>query len=243
VSSASPILLPVAASLVVLATAVSGCATTQDANKRASINADRTLASRKPLVLRGTDPHVQVIRTSVVAGKDGSAIVVVLRNRGEEPVNDVPIEVGRRGGEPLNAGRNVPYFQSHAPAIAPGDEATWVYVSKEKLGSSPVYARVGTPASFAPRSDRVPELDVSDSGAESGKQGSSVVAEVANDTGIPQYGLDVYAVARKAGRYVAAGRASLTHLGVDQSAELTLRLIGDANGSQIQIYAPPTLFE
>ncbi len=82
-SSANPILLPVAASLVVIATAVSGCATTQDANKRASIQADRTLASRKPLVLRGTDEAVRVVRTSVVSGKDGSAIVVVLRNRGE----------------------------------------------------------------------------------------------------------------------------------------------------------------
>jgi hypothetical protein len=243
VSSASPILIPVAASLVVLATAVSGCATTQDANKRASIQADRTLASRKPLVLHGTDRDVQVVRTSVVSGGDGSAIVVVLRNRGDAPVNDLPIEVGRHGGEALNAGRNVPYFQSHAPAIAPGAEATWVYVSKEKLGSGPVYARIGTAPALAPKAGNVPELDVSDAGAQSGKGGSSVVAEVANGTGIPQYGLDVYAVASRGGRYVAAGRASLTHLGVDQSAELTLNLIGDAKGSRIQIYAPPTLFE
>jgi hypothetical protein len=241
VSSASPILL--AASLAVLATAISGCATTQDANKRASINADRTLASRKPLTLDGTDRNVQVGRTTVISGKDGSAIVVVLRNRGDEPVNDLPIELGRRGGDPLNAGRNVPYFQSHAPAIAGGAEATWVYVTKERLGSGPVYARVGTPAPFAPKADRVPELDVSDSSGKSAKGESSVVAEVANGTGIPQYALDVYAVARKGGRYVAAGRASLTHLGVDQKAHLTLPLIGDAKGSQIQIYAPPTLFE
>jgi len=228
---------------VVIATAVSGCATTQDANKRASIQADRTLASRKPLVLRGTDEAVRVVRTSVVSGKDGSAIVVVLRNRGEAPVNDLPIEVGRRGGDPLNAGRNVSYFQSHAPAIAPGAEATWVYVTKERIGSGPVFARLGTPPAIAPKADRVPALEVSERGTHSGKAGSSVIAEVANDSGIPQYGLDVYAVARRGGRYVAAGRASLTHLGVDQKAELTLNLIGDAKGSQIQIYAPPTLFE
>jgi hypothetical protein len=241
VSSASPLLIPLAASLVALATVASGCASTQDANRRASIQADRTLASRKPLVLRGTDRNVQVLRTSVVSGKDGSAIVVALRNRGDSPVNDLPIEVGERGGEALNAGRNVPYFQSHAPAIAPGAEATWVYVSKQKLGSRPVYARVGTPAAGAPRTDSVPELEVSDSRASKG--GRDVVAEVANDTGIPQYELDVYAVARKGRRYVAAGRVSLEHLGVDQAARLTLPLIGDAKGSEIQIYAPPTLFE
>ncbi len=232
-----------AASLAALATVVSGCATTQDANKRASITADRTLASREPLVLRGREPSVQVVRTSVVSGKDGSAIVVVLRNRGDAPVNDLPIEVGPRGGDPLNAGRNVPYFQSHAPAIAPGQEATWVYVTKERLGAGPIYARLGAPAPFAPRPGSVPELDVRDSAALSHKGSSSVVAEVVNDTGIPQYALEVYAVAREGGRYVAAGRASLTHLGVDQRAELTLRLIGDAEGSRVQIYAPPTLFE
>ena len=243
VSSVSPRWAPVAASLLVIAAAVSGCATTQDANKRASIQADRTLASREPLALNGTDRAVQVVRTSIVSGKDESAIVVLLRNRGELPANDLPIEVGRQGGGPLNTGKNVPYFQSHAPAIAPGAETTWVYVSKERLGSGPVYARVGNAAASAPHASEVPELDVSDSGVHSANGGSTVVAEVGNGTGIPQYGLDVYAVARKGDRYVAAGRASLTHLGVDQSAQLRLNLVGDPKGSQIQIYAPPTLFE
>ena len=242
-SSASPILVPIAASLVALAAAVSGCASTQDANKRASIQADRTLASREALVLRGSDKDVQVVRTAVVSSKDGSAIVVLLRNRGDAPVNDLPIEVGERGADPLNARPNVPYFQSHAPAIAAGAEATWVYVTKEKIGAAPVYARIGAPPAIAPKAERVPELDVTDAGAQDGKGGSSVVAEVANDSGIPQYGLDVYAVARRGNRYVAAGRASLTHLGVNERTELTLNLIGDAKGSQIQIYAPPTLFE
>ena len=96
-SASSDLAAAVAASLLLLAVVLSGCATTQDADKRASITADRTLASRKPLQLRGTDREVQVVRTSVIHGKDGSAIVVVLRNRGDSPVNDLPIEVGPRG--------------------------------------------------------------------------------------------------------------------------------------------------
>jgi hypothetical protein len=86
----------------------------------------------------------------------------------------------------------------------------------------------------------VSELKVGES---DGKGGSSIQAEVTNDTGIPQYDLDVYAVARKGGRFVAAGRANLEHLGVDQSAHLSLPLIGDAKGTRIQVYAPQTLFE
>lgn len=238
-ASVSPIWALGAASLVVLAAAVSGCATTQDANKRASIQADRTLASREPLALRGTDRNVRVVSTSVINGKDGSAIVVVLRNRGDHPVNDLPIEVGPDGGEPVNARPNVPYFQSHAPAIAPGEEATWVYVSKEPLHADRAFARVGTPATPPlTTAEHLSKLETDGSG-----RGSSVDAEVTNDVGIPQYNLDVYAVARKGGRYVAAGRANLEHLGVSKTAQLTLPLIGDAKGARIQVFAPQTLFQ
>lgn len=240
-ASASSIWPLCAASLLLGVVVLSGCATTQDADKRASITADRTLASREPLRLRGTDRDVEVVRTSVIHGKDGSAIVVVLRNRGDSPVNDLPIEVGPEGGQPLNVRPNVPYFQSHAPAIAPGREVTWVYVTKDRIGSSRAFARVGAPAPKpVTTAGQVSELEVGDS---PGQGGSSVQAEVTNDTGIPQYNLDVYAVARKGHRYVAAGRANLEHLGVSKSAHLSLSLIGNATGTQVQVFAPQTLFE
>ena len=64
-----------------------------------------------------------------------------------------------------------------------------------------------------------------------------------SDSGVPQYDLDVYAVALRGGRYVAAGRASLEHLGVSKSAHLTLPVTGDAKGTRIHVFAPQTLFE
>ena len=76
------------ASLALLAAVVSGCATTQDANRRIDVRFSRTLASRQPLHFHGTDPNVRVVSTDVVDGKDSSAIVVVLRNTGDDPVND-----------------------------------------------------------------------------------------------------------------------------------------------------------
>ena len=239
-ASASPIWVAGVA-LLGLAVSVAGCATTQDANQRASIQADRTLASRKSLVVRGRDRDVQVVRTSVVKGKQGSAIVVVLRNRGDRPVNDLPIEVGPRGGQAVNTRANLPYFQTHAPAIAAGEEATWVYVSRRPLHASRAFARVGAPAKPpVTTAGRVSALETEDSATPGG---SSVVARITNDLGIPQYNLDVYAVARKRGRYVAAGRANLEHLGVSQTEQVTLPLIGDAKGAQIEVFAPQTLFE
>ncbi len=238
-SASPPIWALGAITLVFVGAALSGCATTQDANKRASIQADRTLASRKPLELRGTDRDVQVVSTTVLNGKDGSAVVAVLRNRGAEPVNDLPIEVGPAGGEPVNTRPNVPYFQSHAPAIPPGEETTWVYVSKDPLESDRAFVRVGDrPTPHLETADHVSELDAD------GEAGvSSVRAEVTNDSGVPQYGLDVYAVARKDGRLVAAGRANLEHLGVSQKARLSLPVIGDAKGAHVQIFVPQTLFQ
>jgi hypothetical protein len=240
VASASPPTWALGAiTLMFVGVVLSGCATTQDANRRASVQADRTLASRKALELRGTDPDVQVVSTTVLNGKDGSAVVAVLRNRGDHPVNDLPIEVGPAGGEPVNARPNVPYFQSHAPAIAPGDQATWVYVSKDPLGSNRAFVRVGAhPTPPLTTTGHVSELQTG------GKvDGSSVRAEVTNDTGVPQYDLDVYAVARKGGRLVAAGRANLEHLGVTNSAHLALPVIGDAKRARVQIFAPQTLFQ
>jgi hypothetical protein len=240
VASVNPILTLGTIAVLVLAAAVSGCATTQDANERASVQADRTLESRKPLRMHGTARSVEVVRTAVVNGKDGSAVVVVLRNRGSDPVNDLPIEVGPRGGAPLNAAANVPYFQSHAPAIAPGAEATWVYVTKQRLHSDGAYVKVGAPAAHPVTVARhVSDLEIADER----RAGSNLHARVINGTGIPQYDLDVYAVAVRGGRYVAAGRVSLAHLGVDSSADLTFPLVGDARGGHVQVFAPQTLFQ
>jgi len=239
VASASSTWALCATAALFLAAVASGCATTQDANKRASITADRTLASRKPLELKRVDPHVQVVSTTVLNGKQGSAVVAVLRNRGDQPVNDLPIEVGPEGGQPVNTRPNVPYFQSHGPAIAPGEQTTWVYVSKDPLGARRAFVRVGAPEpSPVTTAGHVDELDATGSGA-----GAAVQAQVTNDTGVPQYDLDVYAVARRGRRYVAAGRANVVHLGVTESARLSLPLIGDAKGAQVEVFAPQTLFQ
>jgi hypothetical protein len=242
VASVNPISALGAASLVVLAVVATGCQTTQDANRRIDVRFGRTLASREPLEFHGSAPDVKVVSTGVVDGKDSSAVVVVLRNTGDDPVNDLPIEVGIRGSRPLNTGANVPYFQSHAPAIAPGEVATWVYAAKDRLHGT-AFARVGAPAKPAlTTAGSVPTLEVSEPDRGAGKDGQ-VQVEVRNDTGIPQYDVDVYAAARRGGHYVAAGRGTVEHLGTGSAAQLTLRLIGDAKGTDVHVYAPPTLFE
>ena len=76
--------------------------------------------------------------TTVIHGKDGTAIVVVLRNRGTQPVNDLPIAVGPEGrparSTPARTCRTSSPTRRRSP---PGREATWVYVTKDQIGSEP----------------------------------------------------------------------------------------------------------
>ena len=42
---------------------------------------------------------------------------------------------------------------------------------------------------------------------------------------------------------MAAGGGSLEHLGAKASGQVKLKLIGDAKGTQIHVFAPQTIFE
>src|SRR5439155_25317551 len=106
--------------------------------------------------------------------------------------------------------------------------------------SGAAFARVGRPGSPLTTAGHVSDLTVSDATAAGG---SSATAQVSNGTGVPQYDLDVYAVATKGDRYVVAGRTSLEHLGVDQSSRPSVPLIGDAKGARVTVFAPQTLFQ
>ena len=65
---------------------------------------------------------------------------------------------------------------------------------------------------------------------------------VSNRSGIPQYDLQVYAVAIRAGRDVGAGRAEVTHLGTNATTTLSVTLLGVDQGAALRLIALPTIF-
>jgi hypothetical protein len=226
------------AALLPVAFAASGCQTTQQQNDRLELRATRELASRKPVAVDKPSPDVKVTGTSVVSGKDGSAIVVALQNNGTKAASDLPIEVGA-GGRVLNGGKELPYFQTHAPALAPGERGTWVFTTKEKAGGDP-FAKVGAaPSPPVSSADGLPEL----AATASAQQGGSVTVDVANKSDIPQYDLQVYAVAKDAHGYLAAGAATLEHLGSGSDHSVALHLTGDPKNAPVQLFTSPTYFE
>lgn len=224
-----------------MALAVTGCATTQDEAARLQINSARLRAAEVPVRIAQSDPGVRVTTTALVSGTGGSAVVVRLRNLLARPVSDLGLLVGysQRGKRLtyLNKAPGLDYFQTHVPAIAAHGVLTWVFTTSRRLPTGvTVFAHLGEPSAAAPALPAtLPSLGISQAG--------SAQVTVSNPTAVPQYQLQVYGVAQRRGRYVAAAQANIEHLGTGSSKAIRLALIGSAAGSRLSLEVPPTIFK
>jgi hypothetical protein len=225
--------------------ALSGCVTTQQRNVRAQLRATRLLASRKAVVVKRRNPDVRVEAVALIHDARESALVVTLRNRSPRVLTDLPISVGVTAGGRrtlLNRRGGLEYFKSHVAAIGPRALARWVFTTRTRIARrAHPFALVGAPA--APpvsAASSLPTIVVAPLAGTAAAR--SVRVRVHNPTPIPQYGLPVYALARRGTRYVAAGRGTLDDLGSGSTATIRLRLIGSAARASLQLEALPTIF-
>jgi hypothetical protein len=72
---------------------------------------------------------------------------------------------------------------------------------------------------------------------------AAVRVVLANDSDVPQFGLQVYAVVRVHGRVLAAGTATVRHLGSRGRASARVALFGAPGRHTARVHAPPTIFE
>ncbi|MBV9607820.1 MAG: hypothetical protein JO027_22085 [Solirubrobacterales bacterium] len=218
---------------------LTGCVSTQRIAARARLVDARILASQTVPAAVRADPEISVARPVVVRATGGSAIVVTLRNDSAHVLSDLPLSVGirPRRGRPayLNRAANLDYFQTHVASIAPHAVVTWVFTTGRRVGSSlRAFATVGFPQIQSVAGPDLPRIAVSAlrSGAVS----------VVNRSTIPQYDLPVYAVAVRGGRVVAAGEATVAHLGTHGHTTLTVALLGNGRGAALHLTALPTIF-
>jgi hypothetical protein len=231
-----------ALALAVLApAALAGCVSTQRLDERAQLRATRLLASRAPILVTRAAPQVRVGPVAVLRAGGATALVVTLRNVSAQALTDLPISVGyARSGRRvyLNRRAGLDYFQTHVAAIAARGTARWVLTTRRRVPrAARPFAVVGAPAAVA-RSVALPALVAT--AARRWRGGLAV--RVRNASDVPQYPLPLYAFAVRAGRYVAAGRASLGHLGTRATATVRLRLVGAARGAAVSVEALPTIF-
>jgi hypothetical protein len=231
-------------------TVLTGCDSTQQQAVRARLKAERFIASAAPTRVRRRNPDIRVVAVKLVRGSAGSAITVRLRNAAARPWHDLPISVGILGSlghrSYLNASPNTYYFKTHLASIAARGSVTWVFTTDQQLpfGAKP-FALVGARSSVpATLEHTLPQIDVATASSPSGAKGTRrLLVKVTNTSAVPQYQLQIYALGLDRGRYVAAGGATLAHLGTETSETVAVSMIGAQSPPSIELEALPTMFQ
>jgi hypothetical protein len=243
VPSANPrIAIPLAVGLSVT---LAGCVSTQTKNARLVIENERTVDTQALVRVTRVNPQVAVSGIALVRAPRGAAIAVSLHNLASHPFSDLPISIGiaRPTGARyyLNRKANLGYLDTHIVALGARTTTSWVLPLRQtKLPAGRLFADVGySQVPAGTRQGSLPSIAVSAAGA--GNSGGIEVA-VDNRSGVPQARLPVYAVARKAGHDVAAGRATIDALSGGAHRMLRLQLLGSFNGATVELSAAPTIF-
>lgn len=228
--------------------ALAGCDTTQRQNVRAKLRAEREIASRVPVRVTRAHPQVRVTGVTLLRHGGRPTVVVDLRSSAPRPLTDLPIVVGLRSAAghetALNRRGGLGWFQTHVPAIPAHGSITWVFSGRRPAAATGrPFARVGLPsAPILTHAASLPAIEAVGAASGGGREGKARV-RVRNRSDVPQYGLQVYALARSAGRYVAAGKASLVHLGTGASATVAVALTRRVEPRELRFHAVPTIFE
>ena len=222
-----------------LAVLLTGCVSTQRIAARQRLVNARVLAEANPTQVTNRDPAVSVGRPAVIRARGGVAVVVPLRNQSASALTDLPISVGisTRSGRKLylNQSTNLDYFETHVAAIRPRSAISWVFIANRNVPvKTTPFATVGFPQFHAQVSGGLPQIDVSSRGA--------ARLALINRSAVPQYDLQVYVVAVRAGHAVAAGRAAVAHLGSLGRTTVRVTLLGNPTQAALRLIAVPTIF-
>lgn len=229
--------------LVLAAIALGGCETTAEKSAQLQRQAKRITLDEKGLSITRESAEVKVVDATVVHDSERAAAVVTLRNGSAHAQHDVPIAIVVKDarGRTLfqNNGAGLEGALVSLPSIGPHATATWVDDQLPATGApASVSARVGEAPSVA---SALPQLTIGATQlSEDPASGTVANGSVRNRSAVEQRGLVVFAVGRRAGRVVAAGRAIVPELAAGASAPFQVSLVGEAKGAQLQIAAPPS---
>lgn len=225
---------------------LSGCETTAEKSAKLERQAKRvTLQQEKGLTIARESTTVTVTGTSVLHGSERAAAVVTLKNRSAHAQREVPIAITVKDAHGKTLFQNNEPGLERAlvsiPSIPPHGSIVWIDDQLPASGSpASVSARVGRAPALA---GQLPELTVADTKlSEDPASGTIAEGTVANRSKVAQSGLVLFALARRAGKIVAAGRAVVPELAPGASAPFQASLVGDAHGASVQVLVPPASF-
>jgi hypothetical protein len=73
------------------------------------------------------------------------------------------------------------------------------------------------------------------------RSGSQLAVTLRNLSPVPQYQLQVYAVARSGRRYLAAGNLTVAHLGSQSAQTVRVPVVGSLGDAAVTVEARPTI--
>ena len=231
------------AALVLVALALTGCETTAEKSAKLEKEALRHVkpASTKGIEIAKASRFVKVLSATLVTSSEGGAVVVTLRNTSAKAQARLPLIVTANSPSGAKLYTNDAPGQSPSltsvPLVPAHGETTWVDDQVQGVSGSPRLsteigegkAVAGKPPAIAITSQR---LEKEPGG------GTLVVGKLANRSSVEQRELVVFAVARHAGKIVAAGRAVLESVPAGSTSSFQIFLIGKAGGASVEVTAP-----
>jgi hypothetical protein len=200
--------------------------------------AKRRELAQRALTITQVSKKIEIIATDLVRGREGDAAIVTLRNTSNTTLSDVPVQIDVRNAHGASLYTNdVPGLSPTLASVAliPAHTViTWIDDQVQATGVPvSVSAKVGE---GTPSSAGLPQLSVQGAHVAEGESEGSVV----NHSQVSQQELVVYAVARRAGKIVAAGRAVLPAASAGASTPFQIFFVGNPAGAQLEVSAPAT---
>jgi len=224
---------------------VAGCESTQD--KSAKVAAELgPVRQEEGLQISKRSTDVKVVSTTLLTDQAGSAVVVGLRNSSAQGLVGVPIAIDVLDAKGKSVYRNdIPGIEpalAAVPYIPAGGETEWVH-DQILASGKPAKVEVKVGEGGQPFSGELPSVSVSVPKIE-GDPFSGVLAggTVSDESGEDLDRLLLYAVARKHGKIVAAGRGAIEPFkSKPKPFPYNIYFIGDPRGADIEITPFPSI--
>ncbi len=237
------------AALVLAALALTGCETSAEKSakleKQAKLAAKHAALAARGLTIAKVSSKVKVLAASALSSPEGAAAVVTLHNLSSTTLRMVPIEITIKGtGGATLYSNDTPGLAAtlvSVPLVAAHATTSWVDDQVQAAGApKSVSAKVGEGEAVT---GAAPRLEVQGTHlVRDEASGPETEGSIVNRSSVAQRELVVYAVARRAGRVVAAGRAVIPQAAAGSSTHFQVFFIGDPRGAQLEVNAPPTTF-
>jgi hypothetical protein len=229
------------ASLALALLVLGGCETTAEKSAKLARAAKRVTLDQKGLSITHPSTTVQVVGATVVRDSERAAAVVTLHNRSARTQRTVPIAIT------VTSARGATVFQNNAPGL----ERALVSVPSIAAHATVVWVDDQLPVSGAPASVSAiageasgtattsPALAVTGARiTEDPANGVVATGTVTNHSKVAQASLVVFAVARRGGAIVGAGRAIVSALAPGGASPFQASLVGHPLGARLAISAP-----